>query len=175
MPDLMKLHVGGVEAKEGWKLLNIQPGTGVDYVGDIRDLSQFKDGCCRIVYGSHVLEHISQRDMVATLKGIRRILAPKGKLMISVPDLAILCKLFIDPETKQKDRFKVMRAMFGGQIDDHDFHYVGLSMDILGAYLQAAGFAMAQRIPSFGIFRDTSSLFLCGVPISLNVIATNVD
>ena len=40
----MKLHIGGKEIKEGWKILNKKEGKGVDFVGDISDLSQFKDG-----------------------------------------------------------------------------------------------------------------------------------
>jgi hypothetical protein len=34
----MKLHIGGTEAKAGWKILNSQLGQNVDYIGDIRDL-----------------------------------------------------------------------------------------------------------------------------------------
>ena len=39
----MKLHIGGIEKKEGWKLFNILPGTNVDFVGDISDPRQFPD------------------------------------------------------------------------------------------------------------------------------------
>ena len=37
----MKLHIGGQTTKEGWKILNIQKKDGVDFVGDLTDLSQF--------------------------------------------------------------------------------------------------------------------------------------
>ena len=39
----MKLHIGGNEKKEGWKILNIQKKENVDFIGDITDLSQFDD------------------------------------------------------------------------------------------------------------------------------------
>ena len=39
----MKLHIGGKEAKEGWKILNIQKKENVDFVGDMSALSQFKN------------------------------------------------------------------------------------------------------------------------------------
>ena len=50
----MKLHIGGWEAKEGWKIFNIQKRDNVDFVGDISDLSQFKDSSISEVYASHV-------------------------------------------------------------------------------------------------------------------------
>jgi predicted SAM-dependent methyltransferase len=167
----MKLHIGGTQAKEGWKILNSQPGPNVDYIGDIRDLSFFENECCEEVYGAHVLEHIGQKDMIDTLKGIRRLLKPNGKLMISVPDLDVLCKLFIHPELNASQRFHVMRMMFGGQVDPWDFHYIGLNFEILGSYLSASGFGSCARVDSFNLFNDTSSYAPYGVPISLNVIA----
>ena len=45
----MKLHIGGKEPKDGWKILNIQDGPGVDFVGTCSDLSQFEDGSLEII------------------------------------------------------------------------------------------------------------------------------
>jgi len=168
---LNRLHIGGKEVKPGWEILNIQPGDGVDYVGDIKDLSQFPDGMFDVIYGSHVLEHISQVDMVATLSGLNRILSAEGKLMISVPDLEVLSRLFIDPNLDKAARFHVMRMMFGGQIDPHDFHYIGLTFEFLLDYLGQANFKWVERVEEFGLFNDTSSYRPYGDLISLNVIA----
>ena len=63
----MKLHIGGREAKEGWKILNIQKRDNVDFVGDISDLSQFKDNSISEVYASHVFEHVKYIDVKKTL------------------------------------------------------------------------------------------------------------
>ena len=35
----LRLHLGGMEPKPGWTIVNIQPGPGVDIVADITDLS----------------------------------------------------------------------------------------------------------------------------------------
>ena len=48
----MKLHIGGEHIKEGWKILNIQPKVGVDFVGSIYDLSQFNDNSVSEIYAS---------------------------------------------------------------------------------------------------------------------------
>ncbi len=39
---LLKLHIGGKQAKAGWKILNAQALEGVDYIGDVRDLVHLK-------------------------------------------------------------------------------------------------------------------------------------
>ena len=75
----MNLHIGGRERKDGWKILDAQPGPEVDYVADIRNLSQFGDDSIESVYASHVLEHVGQADIIAqVLRGIRRTLKLGG-------------------------------------------------------------------------------------------------
>ena len=62
----MKLHIGGEAQKDGWKILNIQPKEGVDYIGSITDLSQFENESVDEVYASHVFEHVLQKDALDT-------------------------------------------------------------------------------------------------------------
>ena len=152
----MKLHIGGQTTKEGWKILNIQKKDGVDFVGDLTDLSQFSDNSVEEVYASHVLEHVGQKKVLDTVKGVNRILNKGGKFYISVPDMDVLCKIFIDEKAEAKVKFHTMRMMFGGQIDD---------------YLMGANFSKVERVNSFGLFEDTSNYKPYGFPISLNVIA----
>ena len=57
----MKLHIGGKEKKDGWHILNIQNNESVDFVGDISDLSQFKDETITEIYASHVLNMLSKK------------------------------------------------------------------------------------------------------------------
>lgn len=153
--------------------MNIQPGEGVDVVGSISDLSQFADESCECVYASHVLEHINQAAVPATLRGIRRVLKPGARFYVSVPDLDTLCTLMLQPGLDVNVRWHVVKMMYGGQVDPNDFHYVGFNQAILYDFLSGAGFASAQRVQTFGLFDDTSDYRPYGnVPISLNVIAT---
>jgi len=167
----MKLHIGGKEIKEGWKILNIQKNDGVDFVGSITDLSQFEDESIDEIYASHVVEHIDQKNIKKTLKGINRVLKNDGKFYISVPDLDILCRIFIEKTAPLKVKFHVMRMMFGGQIDEFDYHYFGWNYEFLNSYLIEAGFKKNERVKTFDIFNDTSSFAPYGPLISLNVIA----
>jgi predicted SAM-dependent methyltransferase len=168
----LRLHIGGTEAKEGWKILNIQAGPKVDFVGDCTDLGQFADASVDELYASHVLEHLGhQTELARALQGFHRILKPGGRAMISVPDFETLCRLFLDPRATMRDRFHVMRFVFGGQMDEHDFHRVGLTHEFLSQLLRQAGFSRVERAGEFGLFRDTSATEYLDRKISLNVVA----
>ena len=172
----MKLHIGGEEKKEGWKILNIQKKEGVDYLGDISDLSQFDESSIDEIYASHIVEHVDQNKIKATLKGIHRILKDNGKFYISVPDMDVLCRIFMAKDAPKKAKFHAMTMMFGGQTDKYDYHYFGWNYEFLKDYLTEAGFKDLERVKSFGLFDDTSDFAPYDngngkVPISLNVIA----
>jgi predicted SAM-dependent methyltransferase len=167
----LRLHLGGKEAKPGWKIVNIQPGPGVDLLGDVRDMSHFSDQSVDEIYASHVLEHIGQQAMLPTLQGLHRILKPGGELRISVPDIEVLSRVVADASAAMDKRYLAMRMMFGGQVDEHDYHYFGWTWDFMRLFLGQAGFSRLQRVQDFGLFRDASSLKPWGFPISLNVVA----
>jgi predicted SAM-dependent methyltransferase len=145
----------------------------VDFVGDCRNLSQFADGSVEQVYASHVYEHLpySGGVLLSALREVHRVLRPGGIFRVSVPDLEICCRLFLAPQATAQDRFMVMRFIFGGQLDAHDFHQVGLTFEFFGKFLQDVGFGSIQRVEEFKLFEDTSSYRFHGVLISLNVEA----
>lgn len=167
-----KLHIGGKTRMPGWQNLDIRPGEHVDVVGDLRNLDHLADHSYDMIYASHVLEHFAYRtELPKVMATLRRLLARPGKLFVSVPDLDALCRLFLDPALAGHDRFQIMRIMFGGQMHEFDFHYVGLNWDILRDYLHHAGFTRAYRLSELRIFDDSSGLRVNDVPISLNVVA----
>jgi predicted SAM-dependent methyltransferase len=176
MPNLqstetLRLHIGGIEPKPGWKILNAIPGEHVDFLGDINDLSGFAANSVEEVYASHVLEHVGQGAILRVLQEIFRILKPGGRFMVSVPDMEVLCTLHLQFKNNLLQRVHVMRMMFGGQTDAYDFHYIGLDFELLATYLTEAGFADIQRVNTFGLFDDTSNYVCYGRAISLNVVA----
>tara|TARA_B100000965_G_C19402327_1_gene673821 strand:+ start:244 stop:753 length:510 start_codon:yes stop_codon:yes gene_type:complete len=168
----MKLNIGGESKKEGWKILNIQKKPDIDFIGNINNLDQFEDESCEEIYASHIIEHVDQKTVLNTLKGINRILKKNGKFYISVPDMDSLCHFFISPLANKKIKFHVMRMIFGGQVDEYDYHYFGWNYEFLNDYLTQAKFSEIKRVQSFGLFDDTSDFKPYGFPISLNVIAT---
>jgi predicted SAM-dependent methyltransferase len=168
-----KLHIGGKQVRDGWEILNVQPGPGVDHVGSCVDLSAFADESVEEIYGSHVFEHLTYADELPKALGeCHRVLSGNGRLMISVPDLQVLSWLYNKPGLRTEDRLQIMRIMFGGQTDEHDLHKVGYSYDTMCWFLGQAGFKRAEQVERFGIFDDSSDLKLGGEYLSLNVIAT---
>ncbi|HVW25543.1 MAG TPA: tetratricopeptide repeat protein [Polyangiaceae bacterium] len=168
-----RLHIGGRVRSPGWEVLDAVSRPEVDHVGNAGDLSRFADGSFAAVYASHVLEHFDYK--VAVTSALRewwRVLEPGGRLFVSVPDLSVLSRLFVDRQLTGADRFLVMRMMFGGHDDRYDYHLVGLDEEILTGFLEHAGFEAVTRVSSFGLFDDTSVLELNGTPISLNITAT---
>jgi predicted O-linked N-acetylglucosamine transferase (SPINDLY family)/predicted SAM-dependent methyltransferase len=168
-----RLHIGGKTAAPGWEILNAIAAPGVDHLGNANDLSRFPDGTFDTIYASHVVEHFDyQKELAKTLAEWQRVLKPGGSILVSVPDLEVLAGLLLDKSLAPVERFMVMRMMFGGHMDDYDYHYVGLTEEFLRDYLTGAGFNGIQRVESFGQFKDTSDLQFRGKRISLNVRAT---
>jgi predicted SAM-dependent methyltransferase len=167
-----KLHIGGQVLVKGWEILNINPGPLVDHVSDAGNLQCFADNTFSQVYASHVLEHFDYTgSLMAALKEWIRVMTPGGTLYVSVPDLDVLARLFLDRELlSYQDRFLAMRMIFGGHIDKSDYHLVGLNEEFLRDILRIAGFTTIRRVENFGIFDDMSTTMLKGVPISVNMV-----
>jgi predicted SAM-dependent methyltransferase len=170
---MRRLHVGGREQKEGWEIFDAVPSAVVDHVGNARDLTRFCDNTFLELYASHVLEHFDYKDeLLATLKEWLRVLVPGGRLYVSVPDMDTLCALFLCKDAlSSAQRFHIIRMIFGGHVDSHDYHLSGLNREFLGNFLQEAGYVNPMAVERFNIFNDTSNMLFAGVPISLNMIA----
>lgn len=176
IPKNNKLHIGGKYRTEGWDVLNATSADYVDYIGNANDLSFFASETFEALYSSHVVEHLDYTgELLTTLKEWNRVLKPGGKIYISVPDLEILARLYLDKKQFGfEERWDIMRMIFGGHSDQYDYHVVGLNEELLSEYLYGAGFINIKRVDNFNLFQDTSSLDYYGTPISLNLIAEKV-
>lgn len=170
----LKLHIGGQKAHPDWKILDVEPRPEVDFVGNAAALDQFADNSVAVIYASHVLEHFYywlNSELSNTLSEWYRVIQPGGKLLVSVPNLKILCWLYQNPNLLTEERFYLMRIMFGGHVNEHDVHKVGFDADILASFLVKAGFIDCQEVSEFGLFEDCSSLRVMDTLISLNMVA----
>lgn len=93
------LEIGpGEERIEGFETVNINPGRVVDYVADAAGKLPFPDNIFKVVYASHVLEHIPWYKTTNALSEWIRILAPGGRLEVCVPDGLKICKTIVEYE-----------------------------------------------------------------------------
>lgn len=166
----LKLHLGGWEVKHGWIIVNVEDRPGVDVRSSVTDLSMFSDASVAEIYASHVYEHLGyQRELRTALREAWRVLMPGGVLRVAVPDLEVLCQLYLQTRDQPNVQFEVQRMIMGGQIEPFDFHKTGFSEGTLVGILIDHGFREFRRVRDFGLFRDTSGLVWNGVPISLNI------
>ena len=135
-----KLHIGGRIAAAGWEIMDANPAPNVDHAGNARDLSRFGDATFEAIYASHVVEHFDYAgELQHTLAEWKRTLEPGGRVYISVPDLDVLARMILDKQRlSEEERFLVMRMMFGGHIDQYDYHVVGLNEEFLRRFLRDA-------------------------------------
>jgi SAM-dependent methyltransferase len=69
------------------------------HVGPANDLSFLPSGSLDAVFASNLFEHLSQADLAATLKEVRRALKPTGSLMIVQPNYRYASKEYFDDYT----------------------------------------------------------------------------
>lgn len=167
----IRLHIGGETVREGWKILNIQAKPGVDFIGTATDLSQFADRSITEIYASHIYEHLDHAEFITAIIEAFRVLKPGGLLRAGVPDLEVLCRLMLDKALSVDEKYMLTFMFYGGHLDAFDYHKIGFTFEILGDMLYQAGFREIKRMPSFGLFNDTSEQVSHGHRISLNVMA----
>jgi len=111
-------------------------------------------------------------ELLNTLTEWHRVLIPGGKLCISVPDLKVLCWLYIHPNLMMIERIHIMGIIFGGNTNQFDVHKVGFDFETLGYFLQEVGFQDYEAVSEFGLFQDCSTIRVLDTLISLNVVAS---
>ncbi len=103
---MLEMGPGG-ERIDGFETLSIVPGMAVDYVADAAKKLPFPDNVFKVVYASHVLEHVPWYQTTDALKEWIRILAPGGRLEVCVPDGLKICKTLVEYEEQGVDNTKL--------------------------------------------------------------------
>ncbi len=73
-------HFTGIDNGHHWGM------QGADVKCEATDLSLFASGSCDLVYSSHLLEHIEEEKIPATLKEWMRVTKKDGHMILYVPD-----------------------------------------------------------------------------------------
>lgn len=125
--------------------------------GDIVKGLPVSDGSVRLLYCSHVLEHLSLKDLRRALRNCARMLAPGGVFRLVLPDLEVLINAYsASRETTRAETF--IRSTLMG-VEDRDTgmkgfveHFLGNARHLwlwdypgLAQELEAAGFRRIRR------------------------------
>jgi hypothetical protein len=173
-----KLHLGcGTRRAEGYCNVDITPQLSVDVVDDISRLTKFPENYADTIYACHVLEHFSHAEIPLILQRWFAVLAPGGELRISVPDIDRIVRIYM----QNQDHFAKpgnspwIGLIYGGQIDQYDFHKTGFNFCWMAYLLGNAGFDEIAEYPHEPHFIDGLSDASLAKPfsqfISLNVRA----
>jgi len=97
----LKLEFGSGSRKgtQGWTTVDIVRGADIEW-NLLNPIPLSKD-TVDVIYSSHLLEHLSYKEMVSVLNDWLRILKPNGKLMVCVPDASHYLKAYSNSESIQ--------------------------------------------------------------------------
>jgi len=173
MLEPKKIHLGcGERRLQGFINIDSRSSEAVDIVCDMQRLP-FKPESLQIVYMCHSLEHIPLLEVQPFLHSINRLLSPKGRLYISVPDFNVLASLYLAGRAPLS---MIVRAIHGGQEYPGNTHYVSYDNKMLSEFLRISQFSKIDEYSPTDFlppgFKDTSTYEIAGKPISLNLVAT---
>jgi predicted SAM-dependent methyltransferase len=87
-PASRRLQFGcGAFPAPGWINTNLDPGPGVDLVGDIRNGLPLSANSIQYIASMHALCELPYLDVVPALRELHRVLEPGGVLRLGLPDL----------------------------------------------------------------------------------------
>lgn len=178
----LNLGAGTITIDDFWNLDSRFPFKSTTIVAGVEKI-KLKDNSVGAVYCAHIFEHLDRTRKLEILKEWHRILKPGGTLYIAVPDLEVLCGMYLNAiknygNDESKDvADRVMRIVHGGQAFPQDKHFYGYSFASLENFLKIAGFKKAERFDTrnlpFTRNKDDDSLTtLNNTLISLNVKTT---
>lgn len=101
---LLEIGSGNKKGKNGWTTVDLH--YGADIVHDLKKGIPLPEASVDEIYASHVLEHISFKDLIALLEDIYRVLKHNGKFSVCVPDASLyiesyVAKKFFMPEVER--------------------------------------------------------------------------
>jgi len=91
---------------------------------DVRKLP-FKDSYADYIIAPQVLEHLQMTDVVPALKEWTRVLKPKGKIIITVPNFCDLAQDWVNEMGGKVDLERYLRLaqhIYGNQFHEGEFH-----------------------------------------------------
>lgn len=137
----MMLDIGcGENSKKGDIGLDLRKTRYTDIVADAHMLP-FNDESFDNVHSSHLIEHLSHREVRNVLLEWIRVLKKNGTIEIRCPDLRARAFLFFLNPT-----WRNVKNIYGGQDYAGNYHKCGFSYGLLKSLLESCGIRKVKRI-----------------------------
>jgi len=142
----MKLNVGSGQRPfgDGWTNVDIQERWQPDVVADCNHMPMFADNSAEMIVLHHVIEHFGLGELDGAIRECHRILQPGGSLIVTTPDLNLLCRRWI---AHMIDDYtfcvNLYGAYMGDEADRHKWLYTGRTL------AKALGVAGWRTVKSF--------------------------
>lgn len=88
---------GSKRGTSGWTTIDLAPDADIEW--DILNSLPLSNDSVDIIYSSHLLEHLSYKEIIAVLHDWFRVLKPEGKLMVCVPDASHYISAYYNSDT----------------------------------------------------------------------------
>jgi predicted SAM-dependent methyltransferase len=138
----MRLNVGcGKRRLPGYTGIDVVQRDGVDIVAPAHAIP-LPDGCADEILGVHIWEHFLYWECDGVLAEWRRLLKPRGMLVLEMPDLIKCCRNILEGrESKKRDQMG-MWGLFGDVTlkDVHMLHRWSWTFSTLSPFLAERGF-----------------------------------
>ncbi|UQZ91448.1 hypothetical protein C4J81_19315 (plasmid) [Deltaproteobacteria bacterium Smac51] len=143
-PD--KLNLGcGLDHRDGYLNVDLQSWHNPDLTADILNLDMLPSGHYVEIIAQDVLEHLQRDQTEIALREWNRLLALNGILLLRVPDLLGVARLFQRQEYKSIENQKILiQCLYGTQAYTGDFHLTSFTPDLMNYYLNMAGFEICE-------------------------------
>lgn len=147
---MKKVHLGcGKNIIDGWINVDLIKDPSIMF-HDLRKPLPFEDNSIDFFFSEHFFEHLSKEDGVSLLKEIYRCLKPGGVSRITVPDLSLLVKLYLDNNidyyNKVGFRAKTKCELLNGGMRRWEHRYMYDSEELILVHKEC-GFSFCKILP----------------------------
>lgn len=145
---MRRIDIGcGLRPREGYESVDIRPLSGVQHVCSASNLP-FDTESIDAIYSRHLIEHLTLKEFLVTLREWSRVLKQDGELYIICPNVlwhfAQVVQgthaSFYKKESGENDRYWGFGSIYGWQQDEYDVHKFGYYFDLLKDILLEFGF-----------------------------------
>lgn len=149
-PPIHPQHLEVMEDYENWQLVDLYVNHPKILKMDATKLNEIQDDYLEHIYASHLLEHISHRNIRSVLDLWHKKLQKGGKLTINVPDMEWVARQIIRFENMQPLQSSVYQVfegnhglqsvIYGTHAHDGEIHKAGFTKTSLEALLKQSFF-----------------------------------